>query len=134
MSVVPSRILIGPKLKFDLHILLNSAFYPSGAAATGNVGGAFAVNPLQGIMDMTISRFMPKQDGTFNGDSKAWYLVDDSKPWFVMQEREPIAVVQENPASGRSFDEDIYRFKGRSRFNADYIDPRFVWLGNDGSA
>lgn len=133
MNVVASRLVIGSQLKFDAHTLLNSAYYPSGAAAAGAVGGAFAVNPLQGILDLTVTRFMAKNDGTFNGDSRAWYIVDDTHSWFVLQQREPIAVVQENPQSGASFEQDVYRFKGRSRKNADFIDPRFAWQGNDGS-
>ena len=133
MMVRPNRILVGPQLSFDLAVLLNSAYYPSGAAAAGQTGGAFAVNPIKGIADATVSRFMPKNDGTFDGDSTAWYLVDDSKPWFILQLREAISVTQENPQSGKSFDEDVYRFKARSRKNADHVDPRFAWQGNDGS-
>jgi hypothetical protein len=133
MLVRPSRILIGPTYSFDLSVLLNSSYYPSGAAATGNVGGAFAINTLKGIADSTVSRFMFKNDGTVNGDSKAWYLLDDSVPWFVVQIREPVLVEQENPASGQSFDRDVVRTKARMRANADFIDPRFAWQGNDGS-
>lgn len=133
MLVRPNRILIGPTSSFDLAVLLHSAYYPSGAAATGNVGGAFAINPLKGIADSTVSRFMFKNDGTVNGDSKAWYIVDDSVPWFVVQMREPVLVEQENPASGQSFDRDVIRTKVRMRANADFIDPRFAWQGDDGS-
>jgi actin-related protein len=133
MQVSPTRLLISPKNKFDAYVLLNSAYYPSGAAAAGAVGGAFAVNPLKSILDITVSRFMFDHLGSASGNSKAWYIVDDSKPWFVLQQREAIAVVQENPQSGRSFDEDVIRFKARSRQNADHLDPRFAWQGNDGS-
>jgi hypothetical protein len=133
MQVTPNRLLIGPKLSFDAAVLIHSSYYPSGAAAAGNVGGAFAINPLKSILDITVSRFMFKQDGTVNGDSKAWYIVDDSKPFFIMQMREAATVVQENPLSGESFNRDIYRFKASSRQNADFIDPRFAWIGNDGS-
>lgn len=133
MQVSPKRLLIGPSKQFDASVLLNSAYYPSGAATTGNVGGAFAVNTLKGILDMTVSRFMAKNDGTFNGDSTAWYILDDTKPWFVLQLREAITIVQENPQSGASFEMDVMRFKARSRQNADFIDPRFAWQGSDGS-
>jgi len=133
MMVNPKRLLVGPALKFDAGVLLNSSFYPSGAAAAGDVGGAFAVNMLKGTLDVTVSRFMFKNDGTVTGSSKAWYLVDDSKPFFIAQMREPVAIFQESPDSGYSFERDILRFKARSRFNADFIDPRFAWQGNDGS-
>lgn len=133
MVVNPKRLLIGPYLKFDAGVLLNSAYYPSGAATAGAIGGAFAVNMLKGILDLTVSRFMFKNDGTVNGDSKAWYIVDDTKPFFVMQQRTPVSVVQENPGSGAHFNQDIIRFKSMTRFNCDFTDPRFSWIGNDSS-
>lgn len=133
MMVNPNRIIIGPAQSFDASVLLNSAYYPSGAATAGATGGAFAINPIKGIADLTVSRFVAKNDGTFNGDSKAWYLVDDSKPFFVLQLREAATVEQEAPNAGASYELDQYRFKVRSRMNADFIDPRFAWQGNDGS-
>lgn len=133
MQVKPNRLLIGADLAFDASVLMNSAYYPSGAAAAGQVGGAFAINPIKGLLDITVSRFMFKNNGTVDGDSKAWYLVDDSKPAFILQLREAATVEQEAVNSGSSFNLDVYRFKARSRMNADFIDPRFMWQGNDGS-
>lgn len=133
MQVKPNRLLISPTLSFDASVLMNSAYYPSGAASAGAVGGAFAINPIKGLLDITVSRFMFKNDGSVNGDSKAWYLVDDSKPWFVLQLREAVSVEQEAVNAGASFEIDNYRFKTRSRMNADFVDPRFAWQGNDGS-
>lgn len=133
MMVNPTRIIAGPNEELDVKTVLNSTYYPQGAAAAGGAYGAFAVNVLKGAADVTISRFVFKQDGTVNGDSKAWYLVDDKKPFFICQMREPVSVVQEDPNSGAAFEKDIIRFKGSSRMNADWIDPRFAWQGNDGS-
>lgn len=133
MNVTPTRLLITPHYAFDASVLLHSAYYPSGAAAAGNVGGAFAINPIKGILDLSISRYIPNHLGSYAGDTKPWFIVDDTKPWFVLQLREAIAIEQENPMSGRSFDEDIIRWKARSRMNADFIDPRFAWRGSDGS-
>lgn len=133
MMVNPGRILISPYYHFDLAILLNSAYYPSGAAAAGSTGGAFAINPLKGIADATVTRFMPDQNGVFANNSKAWFIVDSTKPWFQALMKVPIAVEQENPMSGQSFDRDIIRFKASTRMNADFIDPRFAWRGSDGS-
>jgi len=133
MQVNPTRLLISPQNSFDAAVLIHSSYYPSGAAAAGNTGGAFAINPLKSILDITVSRYMANYDGTFLGSSKAWYIVDDTKPWFIAQMREPVAVVQENPQAGQSFDLDVIRFKARSRQNWDFIDPRFAWQGNDGS-
>lgn len=133
MQVSPSRLIIGPQQQFDASVLLNSAYYPSGAAAAGATGGAFAVNPIKGILDLTVSRFVFKNDGTVAGDSKAWYIVDDSKPWFILQMREAVTVEQEATNAGEAFNRDLMRFKARSRMNADFIDPRFAWQGNNGS-
>lgn len=133
MLVQPKRLIIGDTMAFDAAVLMNSAYYPSGAAAAGNVGGAFAINPIKGLLNITASRFMFKQDGTVNGDSKAWYIVDDSKPFFVLQNRQPVSIVQEAKDAGESFNRDVYRFKAKCRMNADFIDPRFAYQGNDGS-
>ena|SRR6185437_2423419 len=136
MNVEPDALLISPYYTFDLAVLLHSAYYPSGAAAAGSTGGAFAINPIQGIAKPIVSRYMFDNSGKIVGDataSKAWYLIDSKKPWFVLQQRVPIAVEQENPLSGESFDRDVYRFKGYARQNADFIDPRFAWQGSDGS-
>ena len=132
MSVKPSRLIISPHYRFDSAVLLNSAYYPTGATA-GQTGGAFSINPLQGIADLTVSRFMFDQSGSVNASSKAWYLCDDSKPAFVVQMRTPCEVSVENPQSGDSFNKDVVRFKATTRFNADFLDPRFFWRGSDGS-
>lgn len=133
MQVSPNRLIVGPTKQFDASVLLNSAFYPSGAAATGAPGGAFSINPIKGILDLTVSRFMFKNDGTVAGDSTAWYVVDDSKPFFVLQMREAVTVEQEATNAGEAFNRDVYRFKARSRMNADFLDPRFAWIGSDGT-
>lgn len=136
MNVDPNRLIIGPQYRFDAAILLNSSFYPSvpGGSGPGSAPGSyFAINPLESIAALTITRFMFKNDGTVDGTSKAWYLVDDKKPWFVAQIRQAAEVTQENPNAGESFNRDIIRFKLSLRVNADHIEPRFAWQGNDGS-
>ena len=133
MNVAPSRLLISPQYRFDAAVLLNSGYYPSGAAAAGATGGAFAINPIQGILDLTVSRYLFNNSGVAAANSKAWFLLDDSKPWFVLQLREAVTVEMEPINTGESFNRDVHRFKTRSRFNADFIDPRFVWKGSDGS-
>jgi hypothetical protein len=45
-----------------------------------------------------------------------------------------MSVLQENPASGQSFELDVMRWRTRSRFKPAWIDPRFWYRGNDGSA
>jgi hypothetical protein len=132
MNVQPDKILCGPTQTFDLSVLLHSAYYPTGATA-GQTGGAFSINPIEGIAEKVVSRFMFDNSGAVTGSSKAWYLVDSKVPWFVVQVREAAVVELENPQSGQSFDRDVVRFKLRLRSNADFIDPRYAFQGNDGS-
>jgi hypothetical protein len=132
MQVDYDRFLIGPYWEWDLAILLHSAYYPAGAETAGVTGGAFAENPMKGMADVSVTRFMPNHLGAWEG-SKAWYLVDSKKPFFIHQVREAVTTIQESPNAGASFESDVIRFKARSRMNADYIDPRFAYRGNDGS-
>lgn len=133
MGVDPNRILASHKYRFTLAVLLRSAMYPTDTQGTGSVGQVGAVNPIQGLLAQTFSRFMFDDAGLASAFSKAWYIVDDSVPWFVLQMRAAAEVVQENPQSGESFNRDVTRFKGRTRLNADHIDPRFAYQGSDGS-
>lgn len=133
MNVNPRRIICGPKQRFSAAVLLNSSFYPSVPGAAGTTGATFAINPIESIAALTVSRFVFKNTGVIDGSSMAWYLIDDSKPCFVMQIREGASVIQENPTSGESFNRDIVRFRLTQRGNGDWIDPRFCWQGNDGS-
>lgn len=133
LPVNPNRIIVSPFYQFDVATILNSAYYPAGAQAAGVTGGAFSINPLKGIADASISKFLGSSDGSFANSSTAWYVVDDSKPWFQVVTRTPVAVEQENPLSGQSFERDIYRFKANTRITADFVDPRFAWQGSDGS-
>lgn len=132
-NVQPDKIIASPFYRFSLATILNSNFYPAGAAAAGVTGGSLAVNVLQGIADPVISRFVFDNNGACN-NSKAWYVLDSSKPAFVVQIREAAKVTQENPESGAGFERDIYRWKLALRGNADFIDPRFFYQGSDGSA
>ena len=66
--------------------------------------------------------------------AETWFLVDASKPAFVLQMREGISVVAEAPNAGQGFERQIQRYRASMRANADFIDPRFMFIGNDGSA
>lgn len=134
MQVDPQTIAIGPKYRFDLAVLLNSSFYPSQVSTSaGTTGSAFAINPIESIAKAVISRFMFDNTGSVSNNSSAWYVMDANKPFFVSQLRNAAEVTQEAPNAGESFDRDVIRFKVTMRGNADYIDPRFIWQGSDGS-
>lgn len=134
MPVNPKRIITSPKYMFDVAVVLNSAFYPAVPSGTAGATGAnFAINPLKGIADLTISPFLFDNTGSAANTSLAWYLVDDSKPCFQLLMREPVSVVQETPTSGQSFERDVVRFKASTRMIADWVDSRFAYRGSDGT-
>lgn len=134
MQVDPQTINIGPKYRFDLAVLLNSSFYPSQVSTSaGTTGSAFAINPIESIAKAVITRFMFDNTGSVSNNSSAWYIMDANKPFFVSQLRNAAEVTQEAPNAGASFDRDVIRFKVTMRGNADYIDPRFIWQGSDGT-
>lgn len=133
MNVDPKRLVVGASDRFNAAVLLNSSFYPSVPGSAGTTGTSFAINPIESIAALTVSRFVFNNLGVIDGTTRAWYLMDDSKPFFVLQIREAASVIQENPTSGESFNRDIIRFRLVLRGNGDYVDPRFVWQGNDGS-
>lgn len=132
MAVNPNRLLISPKYYFDAATLLHSTYYPTGTGTSGT-GAPFAINPIHNVADLSVSRYMPDNTGVVSAQSKAWFLLDDSKPWFVHQLRQGPAVLSEAPNAGESFNRKLIRFRADMRMNADYIDPRFVWEGSDGS-
>ena len=133
LSINPKRIIAGPKYMFDIAVVLNSAYYPAVGGSAGTTGTTFAINPLKGIADLTVTPFIFDNTGAAVNNSTAWYLADDSKPFFQLLDREPISVVQEAPNSGAGFERDVIRYKARTRCIADFVDPRFIWQGNDGS-
>jgi len=123
MLVMPDTIIVSPDDQFDLDVLLNSTMYPTAPGTAGTTGNVAAKNPLQGIATPVVSLWMP---------DKAWVLMQAGKG-IIFQRREATEIVQENPASGPAFSADEYRYKVRARFEADWIDPRFAYLGNDGT-
>lgn len=131
MSAKGGRIIVSPRYKFDAATLLNSSYFPT--AQTTGTGTFQSINPIQGLYNLTVSRFMFDENGSVNANSKAWYLIDDTKPWFVLQMAEGAVTEQEATNAGDSFDRDMVRYKGRTMLNADHIDPRFAIQGSDGS-
>jgi hypothetical protein len=117
--VVIPRVLITSHVdELEAARILGSPLMSNTADAVG-----LRVNPLQGKYTPYSSPFLP---------SRAW-AVGDPKKGFVLQRRSPIEVTQENPGSGDSFKKEVYAFRIRSRWEADWVEPRFLYLGNDGT-
>lgn len=123
MLVTPDTIICSRIDTFDVKIILNSQWYPTVPGSAGTTGASFAMNPLQGLANEVTSRFMP---------DKAWALGQANRG-IIFQRRDPTEIIQENPASGPSFQADVYRYRSRARWEIDWVDPRFWFLGDDGS-
>jgi hypothetical protein len=124
--VTPTTLLVSPIDEFEAKRLMNSTMsaWNQTLGAAGIAGAAAGmINPLQGMYNVYSSPYVP---------NKAW-LLGDTKKGFVFQRRDPLEIIQENPQSGQSFIQEVYAFRARARFNADWIEPRFAYLGDDGS-
>lgn len=136
MNVRAQGLLIGPQNRFTAAILMqstNNGSVPS--ASPGDPGGIFSINPIQSILKIVESRYMfDATSGQASGLSTAWDIVDLTKPWFVVQLRDPGSVIMENPESGESFNRKVQRHRLDIRMNCDFVDPRFIWQGSDGTA
>lgn len=116
---VPTQLIVSPEDEFSALTIMNSTIVP--ITSTGTFSGQ--VNPLYGRYTVYVSPFIP---------AKAW-LIGDPKRGFVFQRRDNLEIIQENPASGNSFIMEVYAFRARERWEADWVEPRFAYLGNDGS-
>jgi len=124
MSVRPDTILCSREDYFDVSLILNSQYYPSvPSTTTGATGAPFASNELKGIANVVMSPYLP---------DKAWAFGQAGRG-FVFQRRDPLEIIQENPSSGMAFEQDEFRFRSRSRWDCDWVDPRFWFLGDDGT-
>lgn len=139
MGINANMVLSTPANFFDLSAIANSTYWAtnlynsSGPGAASAVGGPMVGNILKGMFEPVFSPWMVSNSAVVDPTKKMWYILDSSKPFFILQVREPTTVINENPASGQSFERDVVRFKARQRGNADFIDPRFIYQGNNGS-
>jgi hypothetical protein len=119
--VIPRVLIVSPEDELEAIRILGSATMANDTAAAGSV--ALRVNPLYGKYTPMSSPFVPQY---------AW-AVGEPKKGFVFQRRDPIEITQENPSGGQSWRQEVYAYKVRSRWEADWVEPRFLYLGNDGS-
>lgn len=128
IGVDPSMLLVDPTNKFVAAKLLNSSLQPSvpgasgetaASAASGGTGWTGADNPLKGLYDLRVSRFLAAGD---------WMLMEP-KTSVPFQERAPLAVTQEDPNSGKSFENDIYRWKVSRRYAVTVLESRYIYAG-----
>lgn len=137
MLVMPDTLLVSSADKFNAAKLLQSALQPSvpgasgqtaNTASSGGTGWTMTVNPLQGLYNLKVSRFLPTTAGLDGIHGQAYML--EAKKSLVFQDRDPLEVVQEAPNSGASFERDIYRYRARRRYAAALIESRYVFRLN----
>jgi len=122
MLVVPSLVLCGSSNKFNFAKLLNSSLQPSvPLSSAGATGYTMAVNPLQGLYGLKVSRFM--------AIATNWLMLE-AKTSVVFQDRDALEIVQENPLSGDSFSQDIYKWRIRRRYQVKVIESRYIYAGS----
>lgn len=118
--VMPKLLAVSPQDIFFAQVLMNSAQNPSmsstQSADIGKTGSIMGINPIQGLVAVVASRFI-RDFGA---------LLIDSGKGFNFQRRDPQEIVQENPTSGPAFSQEVFRYRNRSRWEADFIDPRFM--------
>lgn len=124
--VMPKILAVSPQDIFFAEVLMNSAQNPSmsstQSADIGKTGSIMGINPIKNLVGVVSSRFIRDYGA----------LMIDSGKGFVFQRRDPQEVVQENPQSGPAYSQEIYRYKVRSRWEADFIDPKFMINLNPG--
>jgi hypothetical protein len=117
--VMPKLLAVSKQDTFLAKVLLQSEMNPSmsstATADIGKSGSINSINPIQNLVGYVVSRFIPDYGAM---------LIDPGKG-FIFQRRDPVEVVQENPQSGPAFSQDVFRYKTRSRWEADFIDPKF---------
>lgn len=138
MLVLPDTLLVSSADKFNAAKLLQSALQPSvpgasgqntSTASSGGTGWTMTINPLQGLYNLKVSRFMPSVNGGLDGVHGAAFLMEAKKS-LVFQDRDPLEVMQEATNAGASFDRDIIRYRARRRYRAALIEPRYVYRIN----
>lgn len=132
IAAMPNMVLVSSQDFVNVRTFLNSTYYPSplglggqtqAGATSGVAGGTFSNNPINGMLQAVENIFLP-----------AWaWAMGEGRKGMIFQRRDPMEIVQENPQAGESFQTDTYRFRSRSRWEAEWIDSRFWYLGNDGT-
>jgi hypothetical protein len=121
--VVPRVVVSSVDDELEVKRTLGSPLMPAAGTAATADATALRINPLAGAYTPYSSTFVKQY---------AWG-VGDPRKGFVMQRRDPVEVQQETPGSGDSFKKEIFAFRIRSRWEADWVEPRFLYLGNDGT-
>jgi len=134
MVVNPNTLLVSTFDELNARTAVGSPVMPgvqgradstetASTAAAGFFRGWGAMNPVQGEFTVVCNIHLA---------GGVWALGEGGKG-YIFQRRDPMEIAQELPLSGESFILDVYRFRSRARWEQDWIDPRFWFLGCDDS-
>lgn len=135
MMIVADSLVVSTFDILHADTLLQSEYFAaipglSGLALTdaGNAGalrGTYSKNVVKNyVQKKVVNIFLPRG---------AWLLAQSGRG-LHHQARTPMELAQEVPLAGQSFDYDETRYRSRRRMNVGWIDSRFWFMGNDGSA
>jgi phage major head subunit gpT-like protein len=123
---LPDTLLVSPDMEYVANLLMNSSWTPTNVGSTGTPTFPTDSNPIKGMARVKVCVYLPEN---------FWALGRAKKRSLIMQTRTPLEVIQEDPASGKSFEEDQYRFRVRERWAMGWVlgGARHWYLGNDGT-
>lgn len=126
MLVTLDTLAVSPQDKFAamkmLESDLNTAQSSTASSDAGKNFGIMTKNVIKGSVSVVADLAIPTYGAALIASGKG----------FVMQQRDATELIQENPASGAAFSAEIFRHKLRSRWQADWIDPKFAINLNPG--
>ena len=134
--VNPNTLVYHPDDEQTVEMILKSpnwnfASNTNDTAGTSTVMGApGGMNPLQGKYTPVECRYL-----TTNGTNGAWFLGQSKSRSLLFQNRDGLQTLQESPASGKSFDMDLSRWRNRQRGAWAWLlgGARFWYRGSTGA-
>ncbi len=125
MGILPSLLVVGPKLRGTARALLNSEYYPqAGFTGVGGTGASqMTANPWKGAADLLVSPYIT---------SSSWFLMDVSrpiKPIIFQMRKPPEFVARDNPVTAEAL--FLYKklmFGADMRYNTAFAIPQLAYM------
>ena len=118
MGVMPDRLVVPPELYWEASVLMNSAFFPDPVTTASQ---QLAMNPLKGLLSLTMSPYLPSPSN--------WFLLDTKRvvKAIILQMRKDFEFEALEMNSETGFMRDKYLYGVRARYNAGFGDFRAAY-------
>ncbi len=127
----PNHVVVSTQDDQNIRTLLESDYWPAVQGLGGQTSNTASSGALAGVMGKNTFKGLVQFSTNYFFKDWAWVMMERKKgPVFVR--RSPLSVVQENPNAGASFELDEIRWRTRARWEFDFVNARFCWLGNNG--